>query len=152
MSNLVKAIVETYTNATELYFHEDNHSSSGADGWRQIDTLEFHCRRKLEREIQDLEFWIPRQADREAKAKYWAQRHKTAYSGDEISTTNLKASVARWKAEAFGLRVMQEELTAAQEAYKELFGAKFSSIEEVTEDIPEDIASVMAELDALDAA
>ena len=60
MSNLVNAIVETYTNTTELYIRENN-TTGREDGWRFVDTLRFHAERKLKREIQDLEFWISRQ-------------------------------------------------------------------------------------------
>ena len=65
MSKLVNAIVETYTNGTELYITSDNLDKfATADGWKFVDTLQFHAERKLKREIQDLEFWIPRQSDR----------------------------------------------------------------------------------------
>lgn len=154
MSDLVNAIVNTYTNVTELYIRSSNNDRFASnDGWSFIDTLRFHAERKLKREIQDLEFWIPRQADREAKAKHWANLYKKQYTGDEISTTNLTSSVASWKAEAFGLSVMQNELAAAQAAYKELTGGHYTSIEDqVDAEIPEDIASVFAEMDALEEA
>tara|TARA_R100000084_G_scaffold101677_2_gene56912 strand:- start:117 stop:578 length:462 start_codon:yes stop_codon:yes gene_type:complete len=149
MTNLFKHIVETYTNPTELYFTEDN-MSDGTDGWRHVDSLEYHCRRKLQREIEDLEFWIPRQADREAKAAYWANLYRKQYTGDEISTNNLKASAAKWKAEAFGLRVMESELAKMQKAYKKHFGMSYTSIKAQPDaEIPEDIASTLAEMDSL---
>jgi len=151
MSKLVNAIVETYTNTTELYIRENN-TTGREDGWRFVDTLNFHAQRKLKREIQDLEFWIPRQADREANAKRWAQKYRSQYAGDEISTTNLKSSVAQWEAEAFGLRVMQDELAAAQAAFLEMTGTKYTSIEDAPDaEIPEDIAATLAAMDAMQA-
>ena len=149
MSNLVKAIVETYTNPTELYIHSNNVDGK-EDGWKHIDTLAFHARRKLEREIGDLEFWLPRQADREAKAQWWAKKYRKEYSGDEMTTTNLQASLASWKAEAFALRVMQAELASAQKAYKKMTGNSFTTVKEQPDaEIPEDIASTLAEMDAM---
>ena len=152
MTNLINAIVETYTNTTELYIRENN-TTGKEDGWRFVDTLRFHAERKLKREIQDLEFWIPRQSDREANAKRWAQKYRSQYTGDEISTTNLKSSVAQWEAEAFGLRVMREDLAAAQAAYLEMAGVKYTSVESKPDaEIPEDIAATLAAMDAMGAA
>jgi hypothetical protein len=149
MTNLINAIVETYTNTTELYIRENN-TTGKEDGWRFVDTLRFHAERKLKREIQDLEFWIPRQSDREANAKRWAQKYRSQYTGDEISTTNLKSSVAQWEAESFGLRVMREDLAAAQAAYLEMTGVKYTSIESKPDaEIPEDIAATLAAMDAM---
>lgn len=151
MSKLVNAIVETYTNTTELYIRENN-TTGREDGWRFVDTLRFHAERKLKREIQDLEFWISRQSDREANAKRWAQKYRSQYAGDEISTINLKSSVAQWEAEAFGLRVMQDELAAAQAALLEMTGEKYTSISDKPDaEIPEDIAATLAAMDAMDA-
>ena len=154
MTNLINAIVETYTNTTELYIRTNNLDRfAAADGWKQVDTLQFHAERKLKREIQDLEFWIPRQSDREANAKRWAQKYRSQYTGDEISTTNLKSSVAQWEAESFGLRVMREDLAAAQAAYLEMTGVKYTSIESKPDaEIPEDIAATLAAMDAMGAA
>lgn len=155
MSNLVKAIIETYTHTTELYIRNNNLDRfAKADGWQHVDTLRFHAERKLKREIQDLEFWISRQQQREADAKLWAQRYKAQFNGDEISTTNFQSSVAKYKAEAFGLRVMQDELAAARAAIKELTGADYTSIEaEMTDaEVPDDIKQLMADMDALEAA
>lgn len=152
MTKLINAIVETYTNTTELYIRENN-TTGKEDGWRFVDTLRFHAERKLKREIQDLEFWIPRQSDREANAKRWAQKYRSQYTGDEISTTNLKSSVAQWEAEAFGLRVMREDLAAAQAAYLEMTGVKYTSIESKPDaEIPEDIAATLAAMDSMGAA
>lgn len=149
MSKLFNHIAETYTNPTELYFSTDN-LTGDTDGWRHVDTLAFHMKRKVEREISDLEFWIPRQADRESKAKYWATKYRKEYTGDEISTQNLEASLASWKAEAFGLRVMQSELTKMQKAYKKYFGSEYTSIADKPDaEIPENIASALAEMDAM---
>ncbi len=149
MTNLINAIVETYTNTTELYIRENN-TTGKEDGWRFVDTLRFHAERKLKREIQDLEFWIPRQSDREANAKRWAQKYRSQYTGDEISTTNLKSSVAQWEAESFGLRVMREDLAAAQAAYLEMTGVKYTSVESKPDaEIPEDIAATLAAMDAM---
>ena len=154
MTKLINAIVETYTNTTELYIRTNNLDRfAAADGWKQIDTLQFHAERKLKREIQDLEFWIPRQSDREANAKNWMQRYRKQYNGDEISTTNLQSSVAQYKAEAFALSVMQAELAAAQAAYKELNGGTYTSVEDKADaELPEELASMLAEIDALEAA
>lgn len=153
MSKLVNAIVETYTNGTELYITNDNLDKfATADGWKFVDTLQFHAERKLKREIQDLEFWIPRQSDREANAKRWATKYRSQFNGDEISTTKLKSSLAQWKAEAFGLEVMQAELAAAQAALFEMTGEKYTTIDDAVDaELPEDIASMMAEMDAMDA-
>jgi len=154
MTKIIDAIVETYTNTTELYIRGNNLDRfAKADGWQVVDTLRFHCERKLKREIQDLEFWISRQADREANAKRWMQRDRKKFTGDEISTTNLQASVAQYKAEQFGLQVIQAELVAAQEAYKKLTGAGYTSIEDKPDaELPEDIAAMFAEMDALESA
>jgi hypothetical protein len=153
MTNLVNAIIETYTNPTELYIRTNNTDRfAGADGWKQIDTLQFHAERKLKREIQDLEFWIPKQADREATSKQWAQRYRTQFNGDEISTLNLESSIASYKAEAFALAVMQSELTAAQVALKELTGGTYTSIKDKPDaELPAEIASIFAEMDAIEA-
>jgi len=152
MTKLINAIVETYTNTTELYIRENN-TTGKEDGWRFVDTLRFHAERKLKREIQDLEFWIPRQSDREANAKNWMQKYRKQYNGDEISTTNLQSSVAQYKAEAFALSVMQAELAAAQAAYKELNGGTYTSVEDKADaELPEELASMLAEIDALEAA
>ena len=152
MTNLINAIVETYTNTTELYIRENN-TTGKEDGWRCVDTLRFNAERKLKRGIQDLEFWIPRQSDREANAKRWAQKYRSQYTGDEISTTNLQSSVAQYKAEAFALSVMQAELAAAQAAYKELNGGTYTSVEDKADaELPEELASMLAEIDALEAA
>lgn len=149
MTNLAKAIVETYTHTTELYMQTSNTEGS-ADGWKHVDTLKWHAERKLKREIQDLEFWIPRQAEREAKAKYWAQTFRREYTGDEISTTKLEASIAKWKAEQFGLQVMQAELAAAREALKEMSGERYTSVTDKADvELPEDIASAFAEMEAM---
>lgn len=154
MSKLVNAIVETYTHQTELYIRTNNLDRfASADGWKQIDTLRFHAERKLKREIQDLEFWIARQAQREADAKLWAQRYKAQYNGDEISTTNFKSAVAKYKAEAFGLEVMKSELAAARAAIKEMTGADYTSIEEEPDaEMPDDVKDMMAEMEAIEAA
>lgn len=153
MTNLINAIIETYTNPTELYIRTSNIDRfAGADGWKQVDTLKFHAERKLKREIQDLEFWIPKQADREATAKQWAQRYRKQFNGDEISTTNLTSSIASYKAEAFALAVMQSELAAAQVALKELTGATYTTVkDEADAELPAEIASVFAEMDAIEA-
>jgi tRNA U34 5-carboxymethylaminomethyl modifying GTPase MnmE/TrmE len=153
MTKIIDAIVETYTNTTELYIRSNNLDRfAKADGWQVVDTLRFHCERKLKREIQDLEFWITRQADREANAKRWAQRDRKKFTGDE-STTNLQSSTAQWKAEQFGLQVIQAELAAAQEAFKKLTGKSYTSIEDQADaELPEDIAAMFAEMDALEAA
>lgn len=152
MTKLAKAIVQTYTNPTELYIHSNNIDGK-EDGWKHIDTLAFHARRKLEREIGDLEFWIPRQADREANAQRWAKKYRNQYNGDEISTTNLQSSLASWKAEAFGLRVMQAELASFQKAYKEMTGNSFTTVKDQPDaEMPEDIAATLKEMDALDVA
>ncbi len=153
MTNLINAIIETYTNPTELYITTNNTDRfAGADGWKQIDTLKFHAERKLKREIQDLEFWIPKQADREANQKVWAQRYRAQFNGDEISTLNLERTIASYKAEAFALAVMQSELAAAQVALKQLTGATYTTIkDEADAELPAEIASVFAEMDAIEA-
>tara|TARA_Y100001937_G_C6984326_1_gene269211 strand:+ start:213 stop:671 length:459 start_codon:yes stop_codon:yes gene_type:complete len=152
MSSIVKAIVETYTNPTELYIRSSN-TEGKSDGWQHIDSLYFHAERKLRREIEDLEFWIPKQQDREANAKRWAQRDKSRCVGDEISTLNFKASVASAKAENFALLVMQKELQAAQKAYKKLTGTQYTSVaaNAVDGEMSEEMAAIVADFDALSA-
>lgn len=154
MSKLVKAIVATYTHETELYIRTSNMDRfAGNDGWKQIDTLRFHAERKLRREIEDLEFWIPRQAQREADAKLWMQRYKAQYNGDEISTTNFKSSSAKFKAESFALKVMTSELAAAQKAYKDMTGLDYTSVTDQPDaEMPDDIKDLMAEMEAMEAA
>ena len=152
MSNLVKAIVETYTNPTELYVRSSN-TEGKADGWKHIDSLYFHAERKLRREIEDLEFWIPKQQDREAKAKKWAARDHSRCIGDEITTLNFKASLASAKAEQFALLVMQQELKAAQKAYKKLTGTQYTSVaaNAIDGEMSEEMATLVAEFQALSA-
>ena len=154
MSKIIQAIVDTYTHSTELYITTNNldrHASN--DGWKVIDTLKFHAERKLKREIQDLEFWISRQSERETTAKTWMNRYRNHFHGDEISTNNLQASVAKSKVESFALMLMQSELSEAQSAYKEMTGATYTSIESKPDaEMPDDIKAMFAELDALEAA
>jgi len=154
MSYIIKAILDTYTHTTELYVTNNNLDRfAKADGWQTVDTLRYHAERKLKREIQDLEFWIPRQADQEATAKTWMNRYRASYSGDEISTNKLQSSMAKYKAEKFALTVMQAELASAKAAYKELTGATFTTIDDKPDaEMPDDIKAMFAELDALEAA
>ncbi len=151
MSQVIKAIVDTYTHTTELFVTNNNLDRfAKADGWQVVDTLKYHAKRKLEREIQDLEFWIPRQADQEATAKTWMNRYRASYSGDEISTNKLQSSMAKYKAEKFALTVMQSELAAAQAAYKELTGATFTTISDKPDaELPDDVKAMFSEMDAL---
>ena len=152
MSSIVKAIVETYTNPTELYVRSSI-TEGKSEGWYHQDSLYFHAERKLRREIEDLEFWIPKQQDREANAKRWSERDKKRCVGDEISTLNFKASVATWKAEQFALLVMEKELRAAQKAYQKLTGSSFTSIpaNAIDGEMSEEMASIVAEFNALSA-
>lgn len=147
-------ICNTFRNDTEVYFHEDNLSGK-SDGWRQIDTMDFHRRILLERMISHFEYWLPRQTERESKAKYFADKYRSEYvKDDELSENNFKGAVARYKSEHMLTFNMQAELSKLQQAYKSDQGRSFTTIKPtaIDGDMPEDIAQLMAEMNALDAA
>lgn len=154
MSKIIQAIVDTYTHSTELYITTNNLDRfSKADGWQVVDTLRYHAERKLKREIQDLEFWIPRQSDQEATAKNWMNRAKASYRGDEISKNKLASSTAKSEAETFALTVMHSELAAAQAAYKELTGTTYTTISDKPDaELSDEEKALFARVDALNAA
>ena len=68
--------------------------------------------------------------------------------------TTLRGAVARYKAERMLTQNMQGELTKLQEAYKADQGHSFTTIKptQIDGDLPEDIATLMAEMNAMDAA
>jgi len=151
MSQIIKAILDTYTHTTELYVTNNNLDRfAKSDGWQIVDTLRYHAERKLKREIQDLEFWIPRQADQEANAKLWMQRYRASNVYDEISGNKAESSVAKYEAEKFSLTVMHAELAAAKAAYKELTGTNYTTISDKPDaEIPDNVKSTFARMDAL---
>jgi len=152
--NIGRDICTTFRNDTEVYFHEDNLSGK-SDGWRQIDTMDFHRRILLERMISHFEYWLPRQTERENKAKYFADKYRSEYVKDnEMSENNFKGAVARYKSEYILTFNMQSELAKLQQAYKEDQGRSFTTIKptQIDGDLPEDIATLMAEMNAMDAA
>ena len=152
MSQFIEALVNNYTHTEELYITKDNLDRFETnDGWQIVNTLQFHLVRKLKREIQDLEFWLPRQKTREATAKTNCQSAYDAYRGDEISTTNYKSRAAYYRAQKFATQMMQADLAAAQAAYKDITGASYTSIEQQQPvgDIPKDVKAMMDEMAAL---
>lgn len=152
--NMGRDICSTFRNETEVYFHEDNLSGK-SDGWRQIDTMDFHRRILLERMISHFEYWLPRQTERENKAKYFADKYRSEYVKDnEMSENNFKGAVARYKSEYILTFNMQSELAKLQQAYKEDQGRSFTTIKptQIDGDLPEDIATLMLEMNAMDAA
>lgn len=151
MSQFIQSLIDNYTHTEELYITKNNLDRFETnDGWQIVNTLNFHLERKLKREIQDLEFWLPRQESREATAKTNCQSAHAAYRGDEISTTNYKSRAAFYRAQKFATQLMRTDLAAAQSAYKELTGASYTSIEQQpVEDIPEDVRIMMEEMASL---
>lgn len=152
-------IVDTMTNWTDVYYHEDNLTGGGkdakqTDGWRNVDTMDFHKRIMLERMIGHYEYWLPKQADRESKAKYFADRYKAEYSPDsELSRNNFMGAVARYKGDHMLTTLMNAELSNLQAAYKAQYDRSYSSLKTtaVDGDLPSDIAAMMKEMDAMDA-
>ena len=147
-------IVDTMTNWTDVYYHEDNLTGGDKDGWRSVDTMEFHKRIMLERMIGHYEYWLPKQADRESKAKYFADRYKAEYSPDsELSRNNFMGAVARYKGDHMLTTLMNAELANLQAAYKAQYDRSYSSLKAaaIDGDLPSDIAAMMKEMDAMDA-
>lgn len=152
-ANIANEICNILTHNTEVYFHEDNLSGK-TDGWRQVDTMEFHRRILLERMIGHFEYWLPRQKDREAKAKYFAERYRSEYTPDnELSENNFRGAVARYKGDHMLTMTMTDELAKFTAAYKESFGRSYTSLKAtaIDGDLPDDIASLMSEMNSLDA-
>ena len=151
--NIARDICNTFTHSTEVYFHEDNLSGK-TDGWRHVDTMEFHRRILLERLIGHFEYWLPRQKDRESKAKYFAERYRGEYTpGNELAENNFRGAVARYQAEHMLTTTMQAELAQFQAAYKESFGKSYTSQKAtvIDGDLPDDIATLMKSMDSMDA-
>ena len=147
-------IVDTMTNWTDVYYHEDNLTGGDKDGWRSVDTMEFHKRIMLECMIGHYEYWLPKQADRESKAKYFADRYKAEYSPDsELSRNNFMGAVARYKGDHMLTTLMNAELANLQAAYKAQYDRSYSSLKAaaIDGDLPSDIAAMMKEMDAMDA-
>ena len=151
--NIANEICNIFTHNTEVYFHEDNLSGK-TDGWRHVDTMEFHRRILLERMIGHFEYWLPRQKDRESKAKYFAERYRGEYTpGNELAENNFRGAVARYQAEHMLTTTMQAELAQFQAAYKESFGKSYTSQKAtvIDGDLPDDIATLMKSMDSMDA-
>ena len=147
-------IADTMTNHEDVYFHEDNVTGGDKDGWRSVDTMEFHKRIMLERMIGHYEYWLPKQTDRESKAKYFAERYKAEYSPDsELSRNNFMGAVARYKGDHMLTTLMNAELANLQATYKDQFLRSYSSLKAtvIDGDLPSDIAAIMKEMDAMDA-
>ena len=152
-TNIANEICNIFTHNTEVYFHEDNLSGK-TDGWRHVDTMEFHRRILLERMIGHFEYWMPRQKDRESKAKYFAERYRGEYTpGNELAENNFRGAVARYQAEHMLTTTMQAELAQFQQAYKDSFGKSYTSQKEtvIDGDLPDDIATLMKSMDSMDA-
>lgn len=147
-------IADTMTNHADIYYHEDNLSSDGSDGWRNVDTMDFHKRIMLERMIGHYEYWLPKQKDRESKAKYFAERYKAEYSADsELSRNNFMGAVARYKGDHMLTTLMNAELANLQATYKAQFDRSFTSLKttQIDGDLPNDVALLMKEMNAMDA-
>ena len=151
--DIARDICNIFTHNTEVYFHEDNLTGKG-DGWQHVDTMEFHRRILLERMIGHFEYWLPRQKDRESKAKYFAERYRAEYTpGNELAENNFRGAVARYQAEHALTTNMQAELAKFQTAYKDSFGKSYTSqkTDVIDGDLPDDIATLMKSMDSMDA-
>ena len=154
VNGLGNYIANTMTNWEDIYYHEDNVTGGDNDGWRSVDTMDFHKRIMLERMIGHYEYWLPKQSDRESKAKYFADRYKAEYSSDsELSRNNFMGAVARYKGDHMLTTLMNAELANLQAAYKAQYDRSYSSLKTtaVDGDLPSDIAAMMKEMDAMDA-
>ena len=148
-------ICNTMTNHADIYYHEDNLSSDGNDGWRNVDTMDFHKRIMMERMIGHYEYWLPKQKDRESKAKYFADKYKAEYSSDsELSRNNFMGAAARYKGDHMLTTLMVAELANLQASFKEQYNRSFTSLKanQIDGDLPADVFALMKEMESLDAA
>tara|TARA_R110002110_G_scaffold75004_1_gene198338 strand:+ start:812 stop:1444 length:633 start_codon:yes stop_codon:yes gene_type:complete len=155
VNGLGNYIANTMTNWEDIYYHEDNVTGGDNDGWRSVDTMDFHKRIMLERMIGHYEYWLPKQSDRESKAKYFADRYKAEYSSDsELSRNNFMGAVARYKGDHMLTTLMNAELANLKATYVAQFNRSYSSLKvtAIDGDLPSDVAALMKEMDSMDAA
>jgi hypothetical protein len=126
MTNITKAIIETYTNDQELYMRSSN-TTGKSDGWRQVDTLRFMRQMKLQQEIRFAEYWLPRQETRLDSQRNWVKHWLERRNGDEISELNYQASKAQAQAEHHTVMFLQSQLDDARRAYSSEFEEEWTS-------------------------
>ena len=121
MTTVTQAILEQFSNQTQLYIKTSNTEGKGDDGWRDTDTLWFMRKVKLQQEIRFCEYWIPRAEKRLDTQLGWVTHWLRARNGDEISENNYQASKAQANAEKYTVLFLKQQLVEAQEAYREGF-------------------------------
>lgn len=126
MTTVTQAIVEQFSNNTEIFFKTSN-TEGKADGWRNTDTLRFMRQMKLQQEIRFCEYWLPRAEKRLDTQRGWVSHWLRARNGDEISENNYQASKAQAQAEQHTVLVLQSQLAEAQAAYQADFGDGYST-------------------------
>ena len=126
MTTVTQAILEQFSNSTQLFFKTSN-TEGVADGWRDTDTLRFMRQMKLQQEIRFCEYWLPRAEKRLDTQRGWVSHWLRARNGDEISENNYQASKAQAQAEQHTVIVLQSQLAEAQAAYLEDFGDGYST-------------------------
>lgn len=126
MTTVTQAIVEQFSNNTQLFFKTSN-TEGMADGWRDTDTLRFMRQMKLQQEIRFCEYWLPRAEKRLDTQRGWVAHWLRARNGDEISENNYQASKAQAQAEQHTVLVLQSQLAEAQAAYQTDFGDGYST-------------------------
>lgn len=129
MTTVTQAIVEQFSNNTQLFFKTSN-TEGKADGWRDTDTLRFMRQMKLQQEIRFCEYWLPRAQKRLDTQLGWVTHWLRARGGDEISENNYQASKAQAQAEKHTVLVLQYQLVEAQAAYQADFGDGYSTTPE----------------------
>lgn len=126
MTTVTQAILEQFSNNTQLFFKTSN-TEGMADGWRDTDTLRFMRQMKLQQEIRFCEYWLPRAEKRLDTQRGWVSHWLRARNGDEISENNYQASKAQAQAEQHTVLVLQSQLAEAQAAYAADFGDGYST-------------------------
>jgi hypothetical protein len=126
MTTVTQAILEQFSNNTQLFFKTSN-TEGAADGWRDTDTLRFMRQMKLQQEIRFCEYWLPRAEKRLDTQRGWVSHWLRARNGDEISENNYQASKAQAQAEQHTVLVLQSQLAEAQAAYLADFGDGYST-------------------------
>lgn len=126
MTTVTQAIVEQFSNQTQLFFKTSN-TEGVADGWRDTDTLRFMRQMKLQQEIRFCEYWLPRAQKRLDTQRGWVSHWLNARNGDEISENNYQASKAQAQAEHHTVLLLETQLAEAQSAYLADFGDGYST-------------------------
>ena len=128
MTTVTEAILDQYTNVTDMYIRTNNLDRfAGADGWKPTDTLKFMRQMKLQQEIRFCEYWLPRASKRLDTQLGWVTHWLRARGGDEISENNYQASKAQAAAEKHTVLLLTDQLAEAQAAYKKDNGDGYST-------------------------